>query len=93
MCGRMEPLGFTLNLAIESIEFCEEPIGQTRAAFLFVILQDRTQIFLDESMKDQRHRLSAQRFLQRWPLDASRRVRFQFHIPAQRFGDSFIGVR
>ena len=55
MRGRMKLSGLTRNLTNESIELCEKTLGQGRAAFLFVILQDRTQIFPNEPVKDQRH--------------------------------------
>jgi hypothetical protein len=55
----MELPGRAGNLADQRIKLRKKPGRQRATAFLFVISQNSAQIFLDEPMKHQRHRLSA----------------------------------
>ena len=60
---RMKPPWFSGYLRNQRIELFEEPVRQKGSTFLFVIPQDGSQIFLDEAMKDQRHRSATQLLL------------------------------
>jgi len=72
------------------IQLGEESIRQWASAFFFVILQYGRQVFLDEPVKDEAHRLTPKRLLDVLPLDPGGGIGFQLSVAPQRLGYAFV---
>jgi hypothetical protein len=89
----MKSPGISICLRNHGLHFSEETVRQSNSTFLFVVPQNRSQIFLNEPVKDQRHRSAAQFFPQSRPLDTRCGVRLQLGIAAKSFRKTLIFIR
>src|SRR5438067_12591144 len=58
-CGIMELPWFGRDLRDHGLQLCEKPVGKCDTSLLLVVLQDRSYVFLNEPVKNQRHPLAA----------------------------------